>query len=352
MPPERHADYWTVRGASVVGHSHLEKDLGCDDAYAYGTNDTFVVAAVADGAGSVTGTSAWGSFVACTSVVQDALTPEFTRAFDAASAEEARDLIRGLFAAALRRITAQARWMELPRSRLSTTLAVAVARPDLAVFAQIGDGIIAVESGREVRAILAEEKEEYANTTWFIQSPGAFRTAYRSAAIGDVTAFALSTDGMSYKITHASSGTAYVPFFQTSWRNVREGRGNNQLATMMRGIVEDQTGDDKTLVLATTGRSALTPPPPAGSTTTVASSWPSSDPTAWRPAQPADSPALDTPTEPDTTALAVRPSTTDKPERSDSAVAGTGTAKKARAFPNGAWWMHPILRKLVAPWRV
>ncbi|KJE22145.1 Protein phosphatase 2C [Frankia torreyi] len=351
MPPEQQADYWIVRGASVVGHSHLEEDLGCDDAYAYGTNGTFVVAAVADGAGSVTGTSAWGSFVACTSVVQDALTPEFTRAFDAASTEEARDLIRGLFASALGRITAQARSMELPRSRLSTTLAVAIARPDLAVFAQIGDGIIAVEAGGEVRTILAEEKEEYANTTWFVQSPGAFRTAYRSAVVGDVAAFALSTDGMSYKITHASNGTAYVPFFQTSWRNVREGRGNDQLATMMRDIVEDQTGDDKTLVLATTGRAALASPPPAGSTTTVASSWPPSDPTAWRPARPADGPAVDTPTEPDTTALTVRAPTTGKPERSDSVVAGTGTGRKAKTVPNGAWRMHLILRKLVTPWR-
>lgn len=59
---------WAVCGASVAGSEHLRRSLGCDDAFSYGHVGDFIVAAVADGAGSVSGTSAWGSYIACQAV--------------------------------------------------------------------------------------------------------------------------------------------------------------------------------------------------------------------------------------------------------------------------------------------
>lgn len=240
---------WAVCGASVTGQTHLKNGLGCDDAYSYGVADDLVVAAVADGAGSVSGTSAWGSYAACQSVLRNALRGRFRRDFATdPGAHEAQ--MRWLFEQALAQIRIRAAAMKLEVPQLATTLSVVVANRQHAVCGQIGDGVIAVETERGVGTLLIEAKDEYANTTWFLQSDKAFETSFRTRTLAGVTAFALSTDGMSYKITDIASGEAYKPFFRGSWQHVRAGASSAHFASLLRGIVDDQTGDDKTMVLS------------------------------------------------------------------------------------------------------
>ena len=54
---------------------------------------------------------------------------------------------------------------------------------------------------------------------------------------------------MSYKITNVGTGEAYTPFFKGSWDHVRSDANSASFAAMLRGIEDDQTGDDKTMVL-------------------------------------------------------------------------------------------------------
>ncbi|MGE2717388.1 protein phosphatase 2C domain-containing protein [Mycolicibacterium litorale] len=239
---------WKACGASVTGREHERRGLGCDDAYGYGIAGDFVVAAVADGAGAVTGTSAWGAYAACQSVLVDALRAPFVT--DYRNADDGAPLIRWLFRNALDRVTRQARTLGLDPALLSTTLCVALADPHRAVFGQIGDGVIAVEHGGRIESLLVEQKDDYANTTSFLQSENAFDGALRTAVRPGVTAFALSTDGMSYKITDVATGAAYEPFFRDSWHHVRADADAGEFAALLRGIHDDQTGDDKTMVLA------------------------------------------------------------------------------------------------------
>lgn len=241
---------WAVCGASVTGSEHQRHGLGCDDAYAYGVAGDFIVAAVADGAGSVTGTSAWGSYTACQSVLADATKSRFIHQYQSMPAEERESLIRWLFDRAVQRVTDQADAFGLDASRLSTTLCVALADREVAVFGQIGDGIIATESDGQITTLLIEAKDEYANATWFLQSEAAFDVAFRTATRPAPSAFALSTDGMSYKITNVATGEAYEPFFRGSWDHVRSGVSSANFTALLRGIEDDQTGDDKTTVLA------------------------------------------------------------------------------------------------------
>ncbi|MFX0578326.1 PP2C family serine/threonine-protein phosphatase [Nocardia nepalensis] len=243
---------WSVCGASVTGREHRKNGLGCDDAFAYGTMGDFVVAAVADGAGSVTQTSAWGSHTVCGGVVADVLTPWFAERFASieGDGQAAEDLMESLFRHALGRLRHRAEYYGQPLGELATTLAVALARPGLAVFGQIGDGIIAVERTGCVETILVEKKAEYANLTWFVQSDNAFADSFRTHTATDVTAFALSTDGMSYKITDIPTGAAFVPFFQGAWSSLAAGLRDEDFAQWLDSIEEDQTEDDKTLVLA------------------------------------------------------------------------------------------------------
>ena len=244
---------WAACGASVSGAVHQQRGLGCDDAYSYGVAGDFVVAAIADGAGSVSGTSAWGAYAACQSVLEDAMGPTFIRDFHS-GAVGPESQMRSLFERALERVRAQAYAMNLDVALLSTTLSVALADHRRAVFGQIGDGVIASERAEQIGTLLIESKGEYANSTWFIQSENAFEEAFRTVTQYGVSAIALSTDGMSYKITNVVTGEAYQPFFRGSWQHVRGGASAEQLEMMLRGIEDDQTGDDKTLVLVAARR--------------------------------------------------------------------------------------------------
>lgn len=241
---------WAACGASATGSDHLRRGLGCDDAYGYAVLGDYVVTAVADGAGSVTGTSAWGSYAAMRYVLYGATTPRFVRDLRDATEGEAADMMQWLFEGALEAVGRQADALEVPIAQLATTLCVALATPDLAVFGQIGDGIIASQRDDIVATHLIEAKSEYANTTWFLHSEGAFEESFRTSTHTGLTALALSTDGMTYKITNVATGEAYEPFFTGSWQHVRAGASAADFAALLRGIKDDQTGDDKTMVLA------------------------------------------------------------------------------------------------------
>ncbi|RDH77059.1 protein phosphatase 2C domain-containing protein [Mycolicibacterium moriokaense] len=267
----------------MTGSEHERRGFGCDDAYGYGIVGDFVVAAVADGAGSVSGTSAWGSYAACQSILTDALQPRFVHDFQVTPAEHGQTLMRWLFECAVLRVSERADAMQLDASKLSTTLCVALAGRDHAVFGQIGDGIIATENDGRVETLLIEPKSDYANSTWFLQSDSAFEESYRTAIQAAVTAFALSTDGMSYKVTNVSTGEAYEPFFRGSWQHVRSGASADKFAALLRGIEDDQTGDDKTMVLVASGARGDTPttqhdpPHPIVSSSAPPRDWSSAD---------------------------------------------------------------------------
>ncbi|MCV7044739.1 protein phosphatase 2C domain-containing protein [Mycobacterium frederiksbergense] len=234
----------------MTGSQHISRGLGCDDAFAYGHTGDFIVAAVADGAGSVSGTSAWGSYTACQAVLDLVMKPFFIEGFKTASTSDADEMMRWLFTRVRDRVEKQADGMGLPVGLLATTLSVAIAGRDLLVMGQIGDGIIASESNDRIATHLIEEKDEYANATWFIHSDEAFEKSFRTAAHAGATAFALSTDGMAYKITDIVTGEPFEPFFKGVWERVRSGAAASDFAALLRGIEDDQTGDDKTMVLA------------------------------------------------------------------------------------------------------
>ncbi len=253
LPGSSRAGYrWAACAASVTGREHRHRGLGCDDAYSFGITGDFVVAAVADGAGSVTGTSAWGAYIACRAVLDNALRPDFVDHYRHCAPNEAEGLIHWLFESALERVTRQAALMDLDSGLLATTLSVGVTDYQRAVFGQVGDGVIAAECDGMVETLLIERKDGYANTTSFLQSDHALDHHLRTTLRTGVTAFALSTDGMLYKITDVASGQAYEPFFLDSWQHVRAGASADKFGELLNTIEDDQTGDDKTMVLVAT----------------------------------------------------------------------------------------------------
>lgn len=240
---------WRVSAASVAGTSHVDSGRGCDDAFAFAIapDGRGVVIAVADGAGSRSGTSALGSFAACREIVAnvDALLAAAT------SEAAAEPVLRQCFASALAAVQSYAVENGLQARDLATTLAVAVLTPTSTAVAQVGDGIVVCEVGAQAESLVPEEKGEYANETVFLTSHGALDEHLRVRFLDEpVARVALSTDGLRYKILRLQhGGVPFAPFFAAIWRATAQGALlPDALAGWLRGL-DDQTGDDKTLVV-------------------------------------------------------------------------------------------------------
>lgn len=251
VPTPATSGTWRVTAASVPGTSHIDSGRGCDDAFAYvvAPDGRGVVIAVADGAGSRSGTSALGSFAACRAVVAEA-SALLVAAGSEASAEPA---LRRCFATARAAVESYAGQHGLQVRDLATTLAVAVLTPGGAVVAQVGDGIVVCEVDAQAESLVPEEKGEYANETVFLTASDALEEHLRVRFLEtSIARFALSTDGLRYKILRLQDGgVPFDPFFDAIWQAVAGGSLPPAALSEWLASLDDQTGDDKTLVAGT-----------------------------------------------------------------------------------------------------
>jgi hypothetical protein len=209
---------------------------------------------VADGAGSRPGTSALGAHLAVAAVL-DAADPD--AGFPAAFAAGPREAVTALVGTARDAVEAAAGELALEPGRLATTLCVAVAGEAEAVVAQIGDGIAALEGpdGAPV-VVAAADRFEYANETVFLTTPGALddHLKVHAAPVGKVSGLVLTTDGLRYKVLDdVVGGLAYPEFYVGTWAWARGADAASTAIADFLADVDDQTGDDKTLVVAVRG---------------------------------------------------------------------------------------------------
>lgn len=241
---------WKALAASVTGRNHEQHGLGNDDAFRMLINDGgLAVLAVADGAGSHSGTSALGSWTACESAVASIQSHQYSgSSFDELDDEATESVMRSAFDDAWQQLCRVADENSLCIRDLSTTLIVAVLGEKRGVVGQLGDGITVVQQGDQLEWILAENKEGYANETHFLTSERE-KESVRVSVLNDVTAVALSTDGLEYKICELADRRPYVPFFTSLWdRMLNTDVRDEQLSQALKNIPNDQTGDDLTLV--------------------------------------------------------------------------------------------------------
>ena len=251
--------------ASVAGTAHVATGRGCDDAFAVDvTDDGVLVAAVADGAGSHSGTSAFGSYAACRAAVAAARAALDSSVLDQ-SELKLEAVLRNAMGAAVNTIERRAGELDMRPACLSTTLTLAVIAASSAGLAQIGDGVTVIRQQGDVAWVLAEPKLEYANLVTFLRADTL--ADVRVLVTESVDAIAISTDGLRYKICNLAEGTPFLPFFDRLWADLADkDLDEGQFADFLANI-DDQTGDDKTLLIAVRGigpcefRSSAEPPP-------------------------------------------------------------------------------------------
>jgi hypothetical protein len=242
---------WRVLGASVAGFVHVAQGRGCDDAHGWWAGDAMTVIVIADGAGSRPGTSAVGSHLAVAAVLEASREASFAEAHASDPASAATALVEQAIAV----LEAEAVTLELELRAFATTLCVAILAGEQATIAQVGDGVAAVEHvGGAIEVVAVAERFEYANEVVFLTAADALAHVKVFTSSEPVRSVALTTDGLRYKVLDDLAATSpYEPFFRESWDYARSEPASSGAIEDFLLEVDDQTGDDKTLLLAVTG---------------------------------------------------------------------------------------------------
>jgi hypothetical protein len=232
---------WKVIGASVPGSSHLAAGTGCEDAADWAVRPAVTCLAAADGAGSrpLAHEGAKAAVARVLSLVDMPVgdPDEWLRE----ALDEARAAIDEL-----------AKTSGTDVDQYATTLAVAVLTEEAIGIAQIGDTIAVVGQAGEFRTVDPAPRFEYANETVFLTASDAMAAVrlFVQPASGVDEVF-LSTDGLRLKIVDdLASGTPYQPFFADVAAYVRSPNADAAAVRDFLLNLDDQTGDDKTLVAA------------------------------------------------------------------------------------------------------
>jgi hypothetical protein len=134
----------------------------------------------------------------------------------------------------------------------ATTLAVAMLTPDAISIAQVGDTIAVVGQDSRYETVAPAPHGEYVNETTFLTSPGALaevRITVRPA--GKADGVFLATDGLRFKILgNLATSTPFPPFFDDLTTYARSAHASDSALSRFLAGLDDQSGDDKTLVAA------------------------------------------------------------------------------------------------------
>ena len=250
---------WKVGGISIVGFSHDEEDIPCQDAHAFKINKHgLIIAAIADGAGS-SRLSDIGAQAFVNGVVDqiwnlppyDLFDDTLIRSEIVKSVNQTRDQLVRRHAVDLEEGTPSL-------SDFAATLVVAVAGPDAGAFFHVGDGAgVAFTYGREDQGITVSKPQngEYANETYFLTMDNWQQYLRVTPFINNHDTILLMSDGVTpMAMLRGCSAPAFENFVNPVVKFLRDndvtagevGIKNTLSADNVRKI----TGDDKTILWA------------------------------------------------------------------------------------------------------
>jgi Protein phosphatase 2C len=232
---------WRVVGGSVAGTTHEAKGTECQDASQWHVSPGVVCLAVADGAGSRP-RSRHGAQLA----VERALLLVAERADDSDPSE----CLRLVFTDVRDHITAIAAAEGNDPGDYAATLAVAILAGDVVCAGQVGDTIVVTGCRGEYRTADPAPRSEYVNETSFVTDKDALEQLRISVLPpSEVDAVFLSTDGLRFKIlADLVAATPFAPFFEDVTAYIRSGEASTEAVCRFLAGLDDQSGDDKSLV--------------------------------------------------------------------------------------------------------
>jgi len=252
---------WRFASATVIGTSHLKTGAPCQDhhtcrVFRNGEDEPIIAIAVSDGAGSAS-RGGEGATITCASLIEQV---EFLLAQERSLASMTEDDARQWLKAVRNAIADRANEAERDMRDYACTMLFALVGVDVAVFLQIGDGVIVVnDQSPQWSWVFWPDRGEFANTTFFVTDAAAadhLRFEHRRGFIQDI---ALLSDGIEPLVLHYASRTVHAPFFERTFEPVRRSQAVGQDLALSQDLeaylcspaILQRTDDDKTLVLAT-----------------------------------------------------------------------------------------------------
>lgn len=248
---------WRVSGASVCGSGHQRHNQPCQDACQWQVvNSKWLVAAVADGAGSATHAEI-GAHLAVKSVVAHLVAAISANQFQIEVDELLQTSLTDAFHMARTGLEKEADVRGIALRELATTLVVVVAHPELVAVAQIGDGAAVVKpQSLDPIALTIPQTGEYLNQTLFLTAPQVLTQIQTVVWRGNPAQLALFTDGLQLLALKLPEATAHRPFFTPLFQFIAEETDPVSATEQLIGFlnsnrIRERTDDDLTLVLAT-----------------------------------------------------------------------------------------------------
>lgn len=251
---------WRYVGASVIGSSHLARNLPCQDAHRVGCwnlgdADVFWTV-VADGAGSAR-FSERGAQIICDELENRII--RYLSAYSGAITHLSERVVSKWVARARKRIQHEAKSCDRAIREYACTVTGVIASNDSAMVFQIGDGMVVVKDEEaQYWIIFWPEQGEYINTTFFVTDEGYERAFLAKALPFGPQELAVFTDGLQQLAIHLSSREVHGPFFDPMLRRLAlepPGYADNLQLGLEQFLgstrINQRTDDDKTLILAT-----------------------------------------------------------------------------------------------------
>jgi hypothetical protein len=246
---------WRVLAASVVGTSHRERDLPCQDAHAVRTlRDKTLLVTAADGAGSAA-RAAEGAALAvgkALTVIEAALATAATPALD----RELRAIVEAAFRGARGAIEATAADESVPLRDFHTTLTCVVVTTEGLVAGQIGDGAVVARDGNgDLVTAMPPQRGEYANQAYFLTMDGALDRLEVVVLPRPVDGVVVTTDGLLRLGLKLPEYAPHPAFFHPLLAFAAEAEDAELAQAELIAFLDSErvcrrTDDDKTLVLA------------------------------------------------------------------------------------------------------
>ncbi|MDD9662099.1 PP2C family serine/threonine-protein phosphatase [Klebsiella pasteurii] len=234
---------WRVYASSVIGSSHRQNNLPCQDAFCYRNLGDRLVAVVCDGAGS----AAYGEQGAAL------VSRELVEGLVKFTAVPDENQLSTLVESVRKTILSQAQERERSAGDFACTVVAAWLGESASVMLHIGDGVAALHIDADEHFSLPENGE-YANQTWFLTSHD-WRDHLRiSQFAGRATQLVMMSDGVQPFALNRRGDALFSPFMDPVLRylqQVSEAKGSEAIcATLDDPRSWAITGDDKTLLVA------------------------------------------------------------------------------------------------------
>lgn len=248
---------WRTAAASACGTSHADAGTPCQDRFAVfeiqgGNGESYLVAVVADGAGSAKYADK-GAEIVCR-VVGDYV----REALDGPVPLISPDDVQAWVHAARARIIEAANEESVAPREFACTLVAAVVGESEALFFQIGDGaIVARALNQDIEIVFWPDEGEYVNATYFVTDNDFLKHLRIKESCFSVEELALFSDGMQRLALSYARHAPHAPFFNMLFpvlKRQENGRCETldaELAAFLdSSAVNDRTDDDKTLIIA------------------------------------------------------------------------------------------------------